>query len=564
LIAPAPSAAIWTPGGVYSSTISVTLDPRSSMVDVAFLIDDSASLAGEQAAVQQILADLASDLLGANPTTDFAFAVARFEDYGGLSGFSGDQFDGRPFVLIQPTLTASLAGGLDGLRASLAAALTTHSPGSGGDAPESVFEALYQIATGAGFDGDGNGSSLDSGRAGSPQTIAEPGGSGDVPPFATFQGVTAGTEGGVGWRSGSTRIVIVVADETGVAAFPSTSNQQPIVGIGGHTELSSIFSHQGLRFGPVASATNSFDNNTPGAVVPAGGATIQMAVDALLAGGIRVLGLAPGGGPSTSTTPSSAPSGMLSALARLTGSASAPGSEPVFDLNSPTEAVSGLATSVRAASARTTDLMLRVVNPPSALWVVPRPARLNGVEPGATADFHVALAAAPGFAGGSFAIEVLDAKSGAKLGEVPVRLTPPTPAAPVPPTIRSLVRLDQGRQATRLMLTFSEELNVATAQAIRNYRLVDRMGRVIPIRSVSYQADSRLVIVRVGRRLDARAVYFFGANGDDPGAIRSLAGALLHGAGNGLGGSDWIVRLQGNRVRSAAALPQLAASRGRR
>jgi hypothetical protein len=113
-------------------------------------------------------------------------------------------------------------------------------------------------------------------------------------------------------------------------------------------------------------------------------------------------------------------------------------------------------------------------------------------------------------------------------------------------------------------LTFSEELNVATAQAIRNYRLVDRMGRVIPIRSVSYQADSRLVIVRVGRRLDARAVYFFGANGDDPGAIRSLAGALLHGAGNGLGGSDWIVRLQGNRVRSAAALPQLAASRGRR
>jgi hypothetical protein len=113
-------------------------------------------------------------------------------------------------------------------------------------------------------------------------------------------------------------------------------------------------------------------------------------------------------------------------------------------------------------------------------------------------------------------------------------------------------------------LTFSQDLDIATAQAIRNYRLVDRSGRVIPIRSVSYQADSRVAIVRVGRRLDPRAVYFFGANGDDPGAIRSVAGALLDGAGNGLGGSDWIVRLQGNRVRSASALPQLAASRSRR
>ncbi len=52
-----------------------------------------------------------------------------------------------------------------------------------GVGPESLIEALYQVATGAGFDGNGDGSPLESGPAGMLNTQIAPGNSGDVPPF---------------------------------------------------------------------------------------------------------------------------------------------------------------------------------------------------------------------------------------------------------------------------------------------------------------------------------------------------------------------------------------------
>ncbi len=62
-------------------------------------------------------------------------------------------------------------------------ALSRSAPGGGGDGPESLIEALYQLATGAGFDGDNDGSMLESGLAGMVGTQTNPGSSGDVPPF---------------------------------------------------------------------------------------------------------------------------------------------------------------------------------------------------------------------------------------------------------------------------------------------------------------------------------------------------------------------------------------------
>ena len=104
----------------------------------------------------QIVAELQQEL----PNVDFGFGVGRFEDYGGEDGIihSGAQDFDRPFILNQPIIRTSTTG----FNAALAAALSAgrDAPGLGGDPPETLIEALYQIATGAGFDGDVLGANL--------------------------------------------------------------------------------------------------------------------------------------------------------------------------------------------------------------------------------------------------------------------------------------------------------------------------------------------------------------------------------------------------------------------
>jgi large repetitive protein len=95
--------------------------------------------------------------------------------------------------------------------------------GNGGDSPETAIEALYQIATGMGFDGNGNGNTTDSGPAGRITTQTIPGTSGDVPAFSSFMAdptpppagpvvLPSGDLGGVGFRPEAARIVIVATD----------------------------------------------------------------------------------------------------------------------------------------------------------------------------------------------------------------------------------------------------------------------------------------------------------------------------------------------------------------
>lgn len=80
---------------------------------------------------------------------------------------------------------------------ALTTSVRTSTEGFGGDTPEALVEALYQICTGEGFDGNLNGNTTDSGVAevqglsGTPNTFnkqgtgwADPGNSGDVPAFA--------------------------------------------------------------------------------------------------------------------------------------------------------------------------------------------------------------------------------------------------------------------------------------------------------------------------------------------------------------------------------------------
>ncbi len=112
----------------------------------------------------------------------------------------------RPFTLNQPIVSSTTPG----FSGSIQAALDRTAPGYGGDAPETDIEALYQLVTGLGFDGNNNGSVRDSGAAGLSSTQTAPGASGDVPDFASFTPDPAsqvlapsGSVGGGGFRAGA-------------------------------------------------------------------------------------------------------------------------------------------------------------------------------------------------------------------------------------------------------------------------------------------------------------------------------------------------------------------------
>jgi hypothetical protein len=169
-------------GESYRTTVQITLPTTgglTNLVDVFLLFDDTGSFTANSPIVRAAFPEIIAALQGALPGIDWGFGVGRLEEYG---NYSGENSTGRPFILNQPVVALSTSGFAE----SIQAALDHMGPGFGGDTPETVFEALYQVVTGAGFDGNDNGSMLDSGAAGSMATQMNPGDSGDVPPFASF------------------------------------------------------------------------------------------------------------------------------------------------------------------------------------------------------------------------------------------------------------------------------------------------------------------------------------------------------------------------------------------
>jgi len=145
------------PSWISAETICCTLPPTStiSRVDVFLLFDDTGSFAGFVSSTVSIFRDLISELGTALPDIDFGYGVGRFEDYNCCGGGSSDQ----AFVLNQPIVTSADASAAStDLTTLIETALGNSAPGGGADGPETAIEALFQIATGAGFDrnGDGN------------------------------------------------------------------------------------------------------------------------------------------------------------------------------------------------------------------------------------------------------------------------------------------------------------------------------------------------------------------------------------------------------------------------
>ncbi len=182
-----------------TTEVIVTYDTMVQQGDVMFILDETGSMQGTLDDVAGNFATIASDISLLIP--DLTYGVASFDDYnfGGMGGGSDKPFYPRQ----QQTSDLSLAqSALNSLTAD----------GGGGDGPESTVEALYQAATGIGYDMDCDGN-YDS--------------STDVLPFATgpvdaFGGGMGGwssaatpgtgTDGGNGFRPGAVPILVYTTD----------------------------------------------------------------------------------------------------------------------------------------------------------------------------------------------------------------------------------------------------------------------------------------------------------------------------------------------------------------
>jgi len=414
-------------GGEESHTVCITLPPDSTFgsVDVFLLFDDTGSFAGTVSALVSVFQSIVTDLQTALPGVDFAFGVGRFEDYGGPgTGFSGETADGRPFTLNQALITTDTPN----FTMLINDALARTAPGFGGDGPESAIgEGLWQCATGLGFDGDGNGSTLDSGPAGDPLTQTNPGTSGDVPPWSSHVGVTSGSLGGVGFRPDALHLVLLATDVCAVSAFDFASGIPATVSGTGGTEPVSAFACSSTtpgdsRFGYV-SDSKSAPGGIPGAVVPSGAGTVPDTIAALNALGIRVIGLGPGAGPTSSAGPGFDESIFLSALARLTGAVGSLGDPLVFDIFGGSAAVAAaIVAAVLETSIEPVDIILTADPPCAGLTVSATPPVHPDVGPGDTVCFDVTFTGDASFMGCGFDLNFRDQLSFATIGTIPVTL----------------------------------------------------------------------------------------------------------------------------------------------
>lgn len=427
------SGAVCSTSGSATYPISINLPTPyvNNNVDVSLLLDDTGSFSSEWSSVASTFSSVADQLQADAPGVTFGFGVSMFKDYGGAwTSVDGDDPQTRPFILNQPIITASTAGSASALDTDIANAvgLADQLPGNGGDTPEASFEGLDQLATGAGLDGNGNGSKLDSGPAGALATEETPGDSGDVPPFSSNAAPTSGSLGGIGWRPGALHIAIIATDTSPVAAFPAGSSiPATITSANGDSEPSINFAYSSLtpgdnRTGYVANTTDPATNTVTGAVAPAGAATVQGTVNALNTLGIRVLGMGPGDAPTSAEGPGGNSSSIwLSSMARLTGATDASGHPLVFDTNvDPTDLANAIVSNIQASAAKPVNVGFTTSGVPSGLSVSFSPNVVDSVAPGKTASTTATIKATGSSRNGTFNINFVDASSGAALGSIPV------------------------------------------------------------------------------------------------------------------------------------------------
>jgi len=421
-----PSSGNVTPGSITTSladgeshteTVSLTLPNNgglTNLVDVFLLFDDTGSFTSNSPIVRAAFPEIISTLQTALPGIDFGFGVGRFEEYG---NFASEFSTGRPFILNQPIVASSTPG----FAPSIQAALDRVAPGYGGDTPETLIEALYQTVTGAGFDGNNNGTVSDSGAAGLASTQTAPGASGDVPAFSSFTAdpansvlPAAGHLGGAGFRPGALPIILAATD-TGFAYQPQ-----------GETSITGL---NGLTL-PLSALTQASRATTPFS----SGAGIQQTITGLNALGALVVGLGVNG--ETNLDPRQ----DLESIAKLTGATNqsastipngtatpiGPGDPLYFQIgtgfggtvaNGVVNAIQNAATNVAV------NITLRASDP--RVHIINHTGTLSGIGAGQTASFDIE------FVGDGrphrFDLQFVREGTSVVLGSIPVVIGTPIP-----------------------------------------------------------------------------------------------------------------------------------------
>ncbi len=285
--------------------------PRiTEAIDIFLLLDDTDSFFGGFSAagpaIQTVFNQLIDDLTTNFPVADFAFGVGRFEAYNAGVVMNVPDVN-KPFTLNQPIISSRTPF----FQASIDAALNRTLPGAG-LASETIFESLFQIATGQGFDANLDGDTIDNGFAGpfSSQLAALP--PGDIPDYPTFRPDLMGDQNGpilrpnvpvpispmpaidgVGFRPATRHIVLVATDSSQL--LHEDDGNLVYTGVGGVTVPASAFPGGGV---------------TPNGM----GASIQSTLNELIQDNIQVIGLGDSGFFGIGS-----PRRELEALATLTG-----------------------------------------------------------------------------------------------------------------------------------------------------------------------------------------------------------------------------------------------------
>lgn len=191
---PQSEALIDLPHG-QDATYAFEVQADVGKLDLHLSIDSTSSFGGEIDELRRQLAQVVVPGLDAR-VPDVAYGVSRFEDfpiapYGLADDVAADTRPDRPFELLSP-ITKSRS------KLSSAVSRLAGSLGYGGDEPESGAEALWQIATGEGFEYGGT-------------EYVEP-----FEPAADAEGVL----GGVGFRAGSLPVVLHVTDAPSHGFYP--------------------------------------------------------------------------------------------------------------------------------------------------------------------------------------------------------------------------------------------------------------------------------------------------------------------------------------------------------
>ncbi len=170
------------------------------MGDIAFIIDTTCSMGGTINAVASEFATIVTDLSSVLP--DAAYGVGAHDDYA-YGSYGSSSYGDKPFYLRQQVTTDT------GAVQSALSGLSTH---GGSDGPESGTEALYQAASGAGYDQDCDGS-YDSATDVYPflADASDPfGGTGGE--YNDSSTVGGGTVGGFGFREYALPVVVLASD----------------------------------------------------------------------------------------------------------------------------------------------------------------------------------------------------------------------------------------------------------------------------------------------------------------------------------------------------------------